>query len=229
MRVGVLIVACGWLAASGTREVPAATLGEQVFSDPKLSTSPINAFSCATCHQVGAASGRINPGFNLAGTVTRGGWWGGYETGLLDSINYCLTEFMGGARLAATDPRARELYEYLAASGDPQPPGVLPLTIVKTATGLTDLTGVAATGQQLYDASCVRCHGAPHTGDGRISSRASIVPEDSLAVFPTQARAVVVEKIRHGKFFNIGGFMPPYPAEALTDQQVADILAYLGL
>jgi thiosulfate dehydrogenase len=66
-------------------------------------------------------------------------------------------------------------------------------------------------------------------GTGRLSSRVSIIPEDTIALFPTNARAVVVEKVRHGKFFNIGGVMPLYSAEAITDQEIVDVLVYLGL
>lgn len=57
----------------------------------------------------------------------------------------------------------------------------------------------------------------------------SIIPEDTLKVFPDSARTVVVEKIRHGKFFNVGGNMPLYPAESISDQEIADVLSYLGL
>jgi thiosulfate dehydrogenase len=38
-----------------------------------------------------------------------------------------------------------------------------------------------------------------------------------------------VEKVRHGRFFNIGGVMPFYTAEALSDQTIADILSHMGL
>ena len=43
------------------------------------------------------------------------------------------------------------------------------------------------------------------------------------------ARDVTVEKIRHGRFFNISGIMPFYTVEAISDQTVADLLAYMGL
>src|SRR5207248_2624892 len=72
--------------------------------------------SCSTCHVVQAgqpAGGRIDPGYNLYDTVHRGSWWGGDKIKLLDAINYCLNEFMGGGPLAATDDAARELFEYL--------------------------------------------------------------------------------------------------------------------
>ena len=54
-------------------------------------------------------------------------------------------------------------------------------------------------------------------------------PSSKEQSFPTNARAVVVEKIRHGKFFNIGGIMPLYSVESISDQEIVDTLAYLGL
>ncbi len=101
--------------------------------------------------------------------------------------------------------------------------------MVRNVTPLQTLTGDSNRGQDVYQRACQRCHGAPHTGVGRLSSRVSIVPEDTLAVFPTNARAVVVEKIRHGKFFNLGGIMPLYSVESISDQEIVDTLAYLGL
>lgn len=221
----VLVLGCG-----GTQTVPAATLGQRRFSDPALSTSPFNAVSCSTCHQVAKAPvARNDPGYNLYDVVHRGAWWGGFEATLLSAMNYCLTEFMGGAALSVDDERARELYEYLAQNSPDNPSPALSLTVVKNVTPLTNLTGDAARGKQIFDQSCRRCHGDPRTGNGRISTKVSIIPTDTLNAFPTNARAVTVEKVRHGRFFNIGGIMPLYSAEVISDQEIADILAYLGL
>jgi thiosulfate dehydrogenase len=33
--------------------------------------------------------------------------------------------------------------------------------------------------------------------------------------------------VRHGKFYNVGGNMPLFSLEALSDAQLGDILAYL--
>lgn len=233
------LVALLALAACGPGEVPAAELGASLFRDPAVSTSPFNRISCATCHTVGVRSsasavgerhaGRLTPGSDLAGATRRPSWWGGYETRFVDAMNACVREFMGGAVLETSDLRARELFEYLdqGANGAAQP--AWPLTVVKDATALSALTGDATRGADVYGRSCRDCHGDPHTGKGRVSDRTSIVPEDTLKVFPTNARAVVVEKVRHGKFFNVGGVMPLYPAEAMSDDEVADVLAYLGL
>jgi thiosulfate dehydrogenase len=237
MRAPLLLLA---LAGCGDHVISAASAGEERFSDPKLSTSPLNHFSCATCHQVSSASppmlqigalhpGKIDPGYDLHGAVHRPTWWGGYETELLDSFNYCLVEFMGGAKLAPEQTEARELYEWLA-SNSPEPSSpALPLTVVENVSDLSAIKGDATRGQDVFARACKSCHGEPHTGVGKIDPRVSTVPEDTEKIFPTQARAVVVEKTRHGRFFNIGGIMPLFSAEAISDPEIADILAYLGL
>ena len=71
----------------------------------------------------------------------------------------------------------------------------------------------------------------PTTAPAGWTQTFSIVPEDTQKAFPApgEARFAVVEKLRHGRFFNIGGVMPLYSLEALSDQDVADLLAYLGL
>src|SRR6185503_13183616 len=40
---------------------------------------------------------------------------------------------------------------------------------------------------------------------------------------------VVIEKVRHGRFFNIGGEMPLFSEEALSDDDLGALLAYLEL
>jgi thiosulfate dehydrogenase len=243
----------------GDETLGAATVGARLLADPSLSTSPTNAFACATCHPVtvvppgdtGPALGAVRhtgpmyPGGNLFDSVHRGSWWGGGETRLLDAIDYCLVEFMAGGALSAADDRARAIYEYLAAVSPDDPTPALPLTVVKNVNDLAALapTADAGRGGDVYDRACRGCHGAAHTGEGRIGSKASVVPEDTVngpVCMPrggsppggdvgTCARAVLVEKVRHGKFFNIGGIMPLYSAERLSDPEIADILAYVGL
>jgi thiosulfate dehydrogenase len=230
LLAGALAGSAGW--ACGEEEVPAATFGERLFRDPHLSTSPFNVFSCATCHQAIAepvSPPPLDAGFNLYNVVHRPSWWGGFETRLVDAINVCLTSFMGGGALDPAAPSARQLYEYLAAKSPLDPAPALPLTVVKIITDLPALTGDAARGADVYGRACRRCHGEPHTGAGRLATWVSVVPEDTINFFPQNARAVVVEKIRHGRFFDIGGVMPLYPVESISDEQIADLLAYIGL
>ena len=92
------------------------------------------------------------------------------------------TEFMGGRALAPDEDGARELYEYLAANSPDAPVPALPLTVVKNATGLTNLIADKTHGKDVYDRSCRRCHGDPHTGNGRLSSKVSIIPDAYLGL-----------------------------------------------
>ncbi len=236
--VAVLAPACG------DEQVPAAELGARRLADPNLSTSPFNRSSCTTCHRIGPPAGlppvdddgrhpgAIDAGYNLADTVHRPSWWGGDELRLLDAVNTCLTGFMGGRPLEPDEDAARQIYEYLlAVSPDPAPPA-LPVTVVRTIDDLTALKPDADPdrGRDVYDRACRRCHGDPHTGAGRADSRASLIPEDSIAVFGTSlARSAVVEKVRHGRLFHIGGVMPFYSLEVLADEELADVLSYVGL
>jgi thiosulfate dehydrogenase len=228
-----LLLACA-LPACGAEGVPAAELGERLFQDPALSTSPRNRYSCATCHLVVpkqplVLSGRFDSGYNLADVFARPSWWGGYAGTVLEALNVCVTEFMGGRRLQPEDAEARQLGAYLSAASGPEPQPPAPFTIVRAVTPLDGLTGNPAAGAAVYTAGCVRCHGAARSGAGRLDETFSIVPDDTIKAFGDRARHAVVEKLRHGRFFNIGGVMPLYTLEALSDAQVADLLAYLGL
>lgn len=234
--IGAALAAVTVLAGCGDEAVPAAELGAALFENPGLSTSPLNSYSCATCHEVrapaaagGAGSGLVNPGFNLFNVVHRASWWGGERTRLLDAINYCVLDFMGGRELKPGEEKARQLYEFLAANSPDRPSPALPLSVVKNILPLVELQGDSARGKALWDAGCARCHGAPHTAAGALTPRAGIVPELTIAVFKDKAREAVIEKVRHGKFFHIGGIMPLYPLETLSDQDLVHILAYLGL
>jgi thiosulfate dehydrogenase len=221
-------------AACGDRQVPASELGQDRFSDPKVSTSRFNAFSCATCHVVDAAagpvvSGRLDPGYNLAGAATRGSWWGGGEISLLDAINVCVREFMGGRSLTRDEDAARELDAYLEAHPSSAAAGPAPFTVVRAVGPLADVAGDATRGHDAYHQACGRCHGELHTAAGHLPGVAVKIPDETVLNFPGQGRDVTVEKVRHGRFFNVGGLMPFYSAEAMSNQTLADIMAYMGL
>ncbi len=221
-------------ACAGTQTAEEA--GRAAFADASLSTSPLNRWSCATCHTVGQRTGPaiedrrpgpLLPGYDLAQAPLRARWWGGDRTRFLDAVNVCVKDFMGGAPLTESDERARAVEAYLLdVDGEAS---AWPLTIVKNIDALAGVEADAGRGAEAWRRSCRGCHGEPRTGKGRTDTRTSIVPDATVAAFPTQARAAVVEKVRHGRYFNIGGRMPPYSLEALGDGDLADILAYLGL
>jgi thiosulfate dehydrogenase len=222
------------LLAVGCGPIPAAEYGEQLFQDPKLSASPYNSFSCATCHATTASppAGKLYAGLSLHNVASRPHWWGGYETRLLDAVNFCYTAFMRGVTpLAPEDPKSRALYEYLVRlSPDPQAPAQ-PFSVVKVIDDVP--RGDATRGADVYRAACQDCHGETHTGKGRLSELVPVLPEVSQAygsLFPGVPPGLVfIEKVRHGRFFGVAGNMPPYSREALSDAELGALLAHLGL
>jgi thiosulfate dehydrogenase len=222
------------LSGCGDEEVPAAQLGGDLFSSTALSTSRFNHFSCATCHLKSAdaalvPTGRWDSGYNLHGVSARRGWWGGGTTRLIDAINVCVEQFMGGRTLQVDEPAARQLGAYLAEGAPAEDLPAAPFTVVRIVTALDGMAGDKVRGATIYASSCARCHGAPHTGDGRLDPTIARIPEDTIAFFPDMARAAFIEKVRHGRFFGIGGVMPFYTLEAMSDVDLADLLAYVGL
>jgi thiosulfate dehydrogenase len=227
--LAVLAAACG-----DEGPVPAAEYGERLFSDAKLSESRFNSFSCATCHATTptAPAGRMDSGYTLHDSAFRKSWWGGYETRLLDAVNFCYVNFMRGvAPLPEDSPQSRALYEYLVSISPNQDARPLPMTVVKNAADVA--RGDRARGQEVYRAACQSCHGELHTGEGRLTEAASVLPEvtaDYGEVFPgVPPSLVVIEKVRHGQFFGVGGNMPPYSLEALSDADLGALLTFLDL
>lgn len=228
MRTRALVVLVLVLVAGcGSRS--AEDYGRALFSDPGASNAKSNPFSCATCHTISAQATGLHPGYDLYDVASRPSWWGGNVATLLDATNQCITYFMSGKPLTMDDEKGRAIYVYLKSQSPDPSADALPLTVVQNIVDVP--SGDAGKGADEWNQACAGCHGAPHTGQGRISDLASLVPDDSIAAHGTSptmgARPVVIEKVRHGKFFNVGGIMPLFSVEALSDEQLGDILAYL--
>lgn len=227
--VGLLITL---LAGCGPQ--PAEERGQALAADPRLSPSPSNVFACTTCHAVTAEPGsRLYPGHPLPGALSRPSFWGGELHYVLDAVNQCFVDFMRGTAFAADDPSGRALLAYLRTltptTSAPDP--ARPCTVVRNidSTYLAQLpAGVPARGGDTYQRACGYCHGAAHTGEGRLGPQVSRIPEDTIASFSAaQAKAVIIEKARHGRYFGISGAMPFYCTEVLSDGDLSDLVAYL--
>ncbi|XXF81692.1 c-type cytochrome [Myxococcaceae bacterium GXIMD 01537] len=228
---GVLVLALLASACGGEPE-PAADFGARLVQDARLSESEFNAFACSTCHATEAGDTRLYPGHSLRNTAFRERWWGGYETRLLDAVNFCYMNFMRGVTpLTEDDPRGRALYEYLVRISPDRETAALPFTVVKDITEVP--RGDVGRGAEVYRSACQDCHGEAHTGAKRLTELAPVLPEvtrDYGSMFPNIAPSlVVIEKVRHGRFFGVGGTMPPYGREALSDEDLGALLAYLEL
>ena len=216
-----------------TLEVTGVQEGQRLFADPNLSASLFNDFSCATCHAVEDGDTRILAGRDLRGVTARPRTWGGNQRDLLTAVNFCLVYFMRGQPLPPDDIRSRSLWEYLK-SLESVPGAVtttLPMTVVRTAADVA--RGDPTRGQEVYARACQECHGDKDTGAGRINDLATNLTEvraESDQLFPGTPHALVfAEKVRHGQFFGVGGNMPLYSLEALSNEDLGALFAYLGL
>jgi thiosulfate dehydrogenase len=215
--------------AAGCGSRPALDYGRALFDDASVSSAASNTFKCSTCHEVAAMPATLRAGYTLYDSAVRPAWWGGTVATLYDATNQCITQFMRGKALAADDEKGRALFVYLQSESPDATAPLLPLTVVQNIVAVK--SGDVTRGQATYQQACGGCHGQPHTGDGRLGTVVSIIPDETLAQHGTDpvkgARPVTIEKVRHGKFFNIGGNMPLFSVEALSDAQLGDVLAYL--
>lgn len=221
------------IAACGGEVVPAAEFGAQIFADSRLAENPDNAYSCATCHATTADPdpGRIYPGHTLYDSAFRASWWGGYEAEYLRAVNFCFTSFMGAPEeLTSDDPKARALYEYLASISPDRPMPARPLTFTKYV--LSIQPGDPVRGEQVYAAACASCHGELGTGVGQLSKDIPKLPAAIDAVakkFPsTPPSILVIEKVRHGQFWGVGGTSPPFSLNMMSNEDLGALLGFLG-
>jgi thiosulfate dehydrogenase len=238
---GLALLAAAAALGAGCGEAPAdpppppAERGRALFASAALSPSRLDLFTCATCHDevpaTAAGAGLVKAGGAMAGVTSRPSFWGGQENDLLRSINDCRALFMEAQTpLDAADADADALYAYLASltPGDADP---VPFTVVRSIADLP--RGDATSGQLLFARSCVACHGAMHSGAGRLDARVPVLPDETVAAHAGYSaaaqRLVFIEKIRHGGFLGYGGDMPPFSLEVLPDAAVSDILEALGV
>jgi thiosulfate dehydrogenase len=199
--------------------------GAELFGNASLSDGPNNRVACSTCH--GDEPGLT--GGSLAGVTKRTSFWGGQENSLLRSINACRYYFMlAQEQWTGEEDEAIYIYAYLESldgDGESQPFSIAP--VVDPGAGDEDR------GRESYQLYCQSCHGEKSTGATRLVPSAPVLPDETLSAHPdpdyddAERRLVFVEKTRHGGFLGYGGVMPPFSAELLSDEDLADILTYL--
>jgi thiosulfate dehydrogenase len=211
----------------------AADHGAFLYGSKSTSDSRENLFSCATCHSTTPDASRLAVGGPLAGATERPSYWGGTVFDLLAAINACRTQFMSARDpWLDADEDAKAMYAYLKSlpSAAPGVQGAQPFTVVRTVQDVSN--GDAAQGGTVFERACAPCHGAVHTGKGRVGSIVPRLPEDTVrehvGYTAREVRLVFVEKTRHGGFLGYGGTMAPFSTEALSDADLGALLAFLG-
>jgi thiosulfate dehydrogenase len=225
------------LAFTACAPETAETRGQKAVRAPSFSDSQFNAFACTDCHAERAqdVGTRIYPGAVLEGTLSRSSWWGGEILGAFDAVQFCYDHFMAGDRLDPNADASQDLLAYLRLLDTQAPAAAREAVAFTLPNPIVDVLPADATrGAAVYRNACERCHGALHTGEGRLTEAATVVPEDTFREHgaqygPACTRMVFIEKIRHGSFLGYAGRMPPFSNQVLSDAQLADLLAYIGV
>ena len=223
-----------------------AQLGRELFHDPtfKGTIKPgktkgfSTGLSCANCHadfdDTANPDGVIRAGHSMIGVPHRGEAKGG----MISSENFaraaggggfCYQHFLQRIPGPEVDPtaipseHAEALMAYFEAiSGDNKGPEFKIAMLdddAKKAAGekIAAMSGDAEKGWQLFGSTCVVCHSTPYKagiGSRLVQNRAPRNIDAQIVRWAT--------KIRGG-----GTLMPFYAPDILSDQDVADILAFL--
>lgn len=215
-----------------TEQRTAVEHGRDLAADPRVGgANGVNELTCLDCHSESAAGAAGLSGGSLAGVTTRPSYWGGKELRLLTSINDCRYYFMlSDSAWTGDEVDAQAIYAWLESLTGPS--DAVPFTLGDV---VDPGPGDATAGKAAYDLACASCHGAAKTGAGATLSRAPVLPDETLDEHPlgdyteAERRLVFVEKVRHGTFGGYGGQMPPLSLEVLSDEDLANVLAFLGV
>jgi thiosulfate dehydrogenase len=210
--------------------VTALERGRALFEDVHASPSTNNHFACSTCHPGEPPTERLYTGAPLGGATARTSFWGGARRDLLEAINDCRVSFMDAhAPWTSTDESAVALFAYLQSL--PGSSEAVPFTVTRVAGDLP--AGDPVRGRAVYAIACETCHGAVHTGTGRLAHFIPVLPDEVDASHTdlslTDRRLVFLRKVREGAFVsNTPSSMAPFSLEVLSDADLAAVLALLG-
>lgn len=89
-------------------------------------------------------------------------------------------------------------------------------TACASDSGNTEMAG----GQAIFQATCFNCHGPEGHGDGPMASSLPTKPADLIEHLAHHTRAQLVQLVR-------GGIPPAMPPQALTEEQVLEVVDYI--
>lgn len=237
LGIAILLAAAsfGCNAPPSVEIVTAEERGADLFRDASLSASAQNPRSCSDCHSDSdAPSERVFPGGSLLGVTERPTFWGGQEIDLLRAVNDCRRFFLARPEpWAPDDGDAEDLYAHLESISEGQPGEAVSFTLVIDIEDLP--AGDATHGAAVFERACSHCHGDAHAPEDRPAGAPPALPEHALDAYPPgdrspeEIRLLYIEQVRKGAFGGHGGEMPPFAIEALSDGDLADVLAFLDL
>ena len=242
--VVALLIVTGLVFFTQAQQMPdKAQLGRELFHDPTfkgtLNPKSITGLSCADCHtdfdEAAKPDGLIRAGHSVIGVPHRGTAKGGMISAAdferaAGGGGFCYQHFLQKIASAKVNPKAipaehaEALMAYFKAiSGDNKGPQFKIEMLdddAKMAAGekIAAMSGDAKKGWQLFGRTCIVCHTTPFKAGIGIRIIGARAPRD-----------IDKTMVRWAKTVRGGGsqLMPSYASDILSDQNIADILAFL--
>ncbi|SHG82501.1 c-type cytochrome [Ornithinibacillus halophilus] len=192
--------------------------GEEIFNETNtvMVDHVGNELSCQSCH----ADGGVGQGSPMVGVTTQFPQYRAREGvvfTLEDRINGCMIRSMNGKKMDEDSKEMRALMSYLTHISEGIEVGEdIPWRMRNTMKEIPEPS--VASGEELYEQSCMSCHGADGAGSGANTGPA-LWGENSFNDGAGMSRMVKMAGF-------IKNNMPPGNPN-LTDQEAADIAAYI--
>ena len=229
--------------AAKSEITPQAQLGRELFHDPSfggtIDSNKASGMSCATCHadfdEEQEPDGQIRTGHSIIGVRNRGkSQWAKVTPAIFEraagGAGFCYQRFLQRIPESKIDPsaipeaQAKALMAYFDyISIDKKSPKVKLQGISKDASKITanqilKINGNVKNGWKIYARACASCHAKPKKG--------GIGPQMVKSRPPAN-----LQKRLHkiASYVRAGGYtMPAMGVEKLSDQAIADILAFIS-
>src|SRR5699024_5750012 len=194
--------------------------GEEVFNETNvvLPDNVGNELSCQSCH----ADGGVSQSSSMVGVTTQFPQYRPREGDIFtleDRINGCMIRSMNGEKIPADGKEMRSMMAYLSYISEGIEEGEdIPWRMLNTMEEIPEPS--VESGEELYEEkNCLSCHATDGSGTGANSGPA-LWGDDSFNDGAGMARMTKMAGY-------IQNNMPPGDAEDLTDQEAADLAAFL--
>jgi thiosulfate dehydrogenase len=215
MRVLHIGLACLGFSVAGARAQVAAPPGNPTrglalltnFRD-SLPRHSGNGLRCVSCHLDNGTRPTAMPWSGSVARYPRFRARPGYEESIERRVNECIARSLAGKMLPEAGREMRDIVAYLETlRSTPRPAGVDSVKLV----------GNTTRGRRVFASRCVRCHGPAGQG---LPTGPALWGAGSFSIGAGMARQYTMATfVRHN--------MPFDHAIALTDQQAADVTAYV--
>lgn len=198
-----------------------ASFGENLFGEPHTDG---NSFACATCHALEEPTGDgfVRPGHPVGDAANRETYKNGELTSFLDAVNICRVEWMAAPAFEEDDERWVALSEFLSEEAGDAVAEPLTFEIVEPPADLEG--GDPMAGQELFNETCVVCHGVDAAG----TVRAPVLVGETLSAELIARRVRTSGTVNSAVYEGLtGGRMPFWAPDRLSDEGLLDIISFV--